>query len=220
MKIALLGLGKTGSKVLELAPQAECFNTKNIPTLEKLSQCDVIISFLPGDAFLEYIELLIESGKPVVTGSTGFDWPQDINEKLEDKKCAWVKSHNFSLGMNIVRMMIEKMSLLDKLFDDGKFSIHDIHHIHKKDAPSGTALSWKEWLGVECEITAERKGDIIGYHHMIFDSPSEKITLIHEANDRSIFAKGALFAANILSKRDTPSGLHDFNQLIKNYLNI
>jgi 4-hydroxy-tetrahydrodipicolinate reductase len=220
MKIALLGPGKTGSYILKLHEDVMAFDGSNPPTLDKISQSDVVISFLPGDAFLDYIPMLIESKKPVVTGSTGMQWPKEIDQQLKEQNLSWIRSHNFSLGMNVVRLMIEKMSLLNDLFDDGTYSIHDIHHVHKKDAPSGTALSWKDWLGIDCEITAERKGDVVGYHHMIFDSPEEKITLVHEAKNRGIFAKGAIFAANILHTQKIENGLLDFNQVIKDYLKI
>lgn len=220
MKIALLGAGKTGGEVLNLHENTISFDLENPPTLDKLAECDAVISFLPGDAFLEYISLLIESKKPVVCGSTGMDWPENIDSELKSIGLTWIKSHNFSLGMNVVRLMIQKMSLLVKLFDNGEFTIHDIHHIHKKDAPSGTALSWKDWLGEECEITAERTGDVVGYHHLIFNSPEEKITLIHEAQNRAIFARGALFGAKLVTENKLDHGLLDFNTVIKNFLNI
>ena len=73
MKIALLGAGKTGGKVSELHENTVIFNQSNKLTLEKLTECDVVVSFLPGDAFVEYIDVLIESKLRVVTGSTGFD---------------------------------------------------------------------------------------------------------------------------------------------------
>lgn len=220
MKIALLGPGKTGSYIQKLYDDVIAFDANNPPTLEKIQACDVVVSFLPGDAFLEYIPMLIESKKPVVTGSTGMQWPNKIDDKLKSNNLSWIRSHNYSLGMNVVRLMIEKMSLLNNLFDDGEFTIHDIHHVHKKDAPSGTALSWRDWLGIDCEITAEREGDVVGYHHMIFDSPEERVKLVHEAKNRGIFAKGALFAANILHTKNNDYGLLDFNQVIKDYLKI
>lgn len=220
MKIALLGAGKTGGEVLNLHENTIKFDTQNPPTIEKLSACDVIISFLPGDAFLKYIPLLIESKKPVVSGSTGMEWPSDIDAQLKSSHLTWIKSHNFSLGMNVVRLMIQKMSLLNKLFDNGEFTIHDIHHVHKKDSPSGTALSWKEWLASDCEITAERTGDVVGYHHIKFNSPEEEITLIHEAKNRAIFARGALFGAKLLTENQLDHGLLDFNAVIKDFLKI
>jgi len=220
MKIALLGTGKTGSKVFDIAKDVIGFNSKNKPDRKKLQECDVLISFLAGDVFQDYIPLLIESEIPVITGSTGFEWPSDIDKILLDKKLTWIRSHNFSLGMNVVRLMIEKMSLLNQLFDDGTFSIHDIHHTHKKDSPSGTALSWKHWLGEDCAITAQRTGDVVGYHHLHFESSTENVKLIHEAKDRAIFAKGAYFAAKLAHENKIPNGLNDFNTIIKDFLKI
>ena len=216
MKIALLGAGKTGSKVLELHPDTIVFDTKNPPSLETLRQADVAISFLPGDAFTRYLELLVDARIPVVTGSTGFEWPADFDATLKGKELKWIRAHNFSLGMNVVREMIHSMSYLADLFDDAEYTIHDIHHIHKKDSPSGTAISWRDWLGHEAQISAERKGDVVGYHHLKFDSQDESITLVHEAKDRSIFARGALWAAKILNEsNDLDYGLLDFNQVVK-----
>lgn len=216
MKIALLGAGKTGSKVKEIHEDTTAFGSQTPPSLEDLKAADVIVSFLPGEAFLSYFDLLIQSGRPVVTGSTGFDWPEKFNETLKEHQLKWIRAHNFSLGMNVVREIIKSMSYLGDLFDDGSYSIHDIHHVHKKDSPSGTAISWKEWLGKDAEITAERTGDVVGYHRMTFDCADEKITIEHEAKDRSIFARGAVWAAKILSEsNDLDYGLLDFNQVVK-----
>lgn len=216
MKIALLGAGKTGSKVKEIHPETVVFDSKNPPTLQALKEADAVVSFLPGDAFLSYLEILIEARTPVAAGSTGFQWPEGFDERLRKEGLRWIRAHNFSLGMNVVREMIKMMSWLDDLFEDGGFAIHDIHHVNKKDAPSGTALSWKEWLGKDARITAERTGDVVGYHSLKFDCRDESISLIHEAKDRSIFARGAVWAAKILSEDEQlPAGLHDFNQVVK-----
>tara|TARA_Y100001936_G_C15983959_1_gene618398 strand:- start:422 stop:1087 length:666 start_codon:yes stop_codon:yes gene_type:complete len=221
MKIALLGTGKTGMKVAEIHKDVVLFNTRNPAKLTSLQECDVVISFLPGEAFLDHIDLLIDSKLPVVTGSTGMDWPENIQNRLREDNISWIKAHNFSLGMNVVREMIKTMSKLSNLFDDGFFTIHDIHHVHKKDSPSGTAISWKEWLGEEATITADREGDVVGYHHLEFNCADEKIKLIHEAKDRTIFARGAVWAAKILYKnKEIESGLLDFNEVVKNYLKI
>lgn len=220
MKIALLGQGKTGQYVKELHHNTLVFDSKTKPTLDQLKECDVIISFLPGNAFLEHIDLIIQSKRPLICGSTGFVWPQDIHQRLLENNLVWIRSHNFSLGMNIIKIMIKKMSQLKDLYPDGLFSIHDIHHINKMDKPSGTALSWKEWLNQDCEITAERTGDIVGYHHIEFSCEQEEVKLVHNAKHRSIFAKGAIFAANFLMENNLSSGLHDFNNIIRNYLNI
>lgn len=218
MKVALIGSGKTGKEVVRLHSDTVIFNTSNIPTLEKLKKCDVIISFLPGDIFLKYLDLLIETNLPVVTGATGFTWPEDINEHVNSP---WIKAHNFSLGMNIVQNMIESLGKIKNLYPDATFNIHDIHHKDKVDSPSGTALSWEKWLGQKSHITAERTGDVIGHHHIEMNTEVESIKLIHEAKDRGIFAKGALWSANLLyTSASIPTKLHDFNTIVKKHLEM
>lgn len=222
MKIALLGRGKTGSKVLELATNytVTVFNTSNPPTLEKLLGHDVVISFLPGDVFIEYIDLLVESRISVITGSTGMQWPKDLDQKLEELKLSWIYGHNFALGMNVVKLMIEKMSLLKKLFNEYSTNVHEIHHIHKKDSPSGTAIHWAEWFNGVDSITADRQGDIVGFHEITFNSATEQIKLSHDAKDRAIFAQGALWAAQIINTNKVTYGLNQFNEVVRSYLKI
>jgi 4-hydroxy-tetrahydrodipicolinate reductase len=221
MKIALLGAGKTGGKVAELHTDTVIFNSKNQPTLEKLSHCDVVISFLSGDIFETYIPLLIESKIPVVTGSTGFQWSKQDIEKINSQKLTWIRAHNFSLGMNIVKSMIETLGKAKELYSDAQFNIHDIHHTQKLDSPSGTAISWKDWLGEDAEITAERTGDVVGYHHLEMNSAVEKIKITHEAKDRAIFASGAIWAAKrILEDPSKTIGLVDFSTLVNKHLKI
>lgn len=222
MKVALLGKGKTGGKVLELhQDDITVFDSSHPITLENLQGHDVIISFLPGDVFKEYLDVLAASNIPVVTGSTGFEFPAGFDERLKEARVSWIYAHNFSLGMNVVRMMIENMALLKKLILDHTSTIHEVHHIHKKDSPSGTALHWNDWYGGDCTITAEREGDVIGFHEITFNSQTEKVTLSHEAKDRAIFAKGALWAAKIIvNDKDMPPGLNQFNEVVRKYLNI
>ena len=219
MKVALLGAGKTGGKVAELHENTIIFNSTNKPTIENLKSCDVVISFLAGPIFAEYIDLLIESNIPVVTGSTGFEWPSNIDQTLEAKELKWVRAHNFSLGMNIVKKMIEILSMSSELYPEAQYMIHDIHHTQKLDSPSGTALSWQDWLGKKAHISAERTGDVVGYHHLEMDSKQEKIKITHEAKDRAIFARGALWAADkILNDNDIEYGLTHFSDIVSKYL--
>ncbi len=217
-KLALLGTGKTGSHVLELAPskgfEVVSFNSKNPPTAETLRECDVVMSFLPGDAFLGYVEMIVESKRPLVCGSTGFEWTQELRAKLEGHNLTWLFATNFALGMNIVHKMIDELARAKKLFSDYDFKMHEIHHTKKLDAPSGTALTWKKWLGDKVEITSERTGDVVGTHIMSFNSAFERITLTHESLDRKIFAEGALWAAQkLITDKNLSSGLHSFEDL-------
>ncbi len=218
MKIALLGKGKTGSKVLEnKAHQIIAFDSKNPPTYEKLETFDAIISFLPGEVFKSYIPLLVETKLPVITGSTGFDWPANLDETLKSKKISWIYASNFSMGVAIVKQMLGKLSSAKDFFPTHTTAIHEVHHTHKKDAPSGTALSMEHWMNEKCTITSERTGDVIGFHELVFDTGSEKIKISHEALDRKLFADGAIWAAEYLVKNPT-HGLNSFQDILERTL--
>ncbi|MFV1884405.1 MAG: dihydrodipicolinate reductase C-terminal domain-containing protein [Balneola sp.] len=216
MKISVIGTGKTGSKVVELLGDKllYAFDENNPPTLEKLKESDALIIFIPGDAVPKIFGLVLESGVPTAWGSTGFNWPSDLNEQVKAYQTKWILATNFSLGMNIIRHTIKKISEGSDLLKDPKFKIHEIHHIHKKDAPSGTALSWKEWLGREAEITSAREGDVNGIHELTLSTAREEITLTHNALDRTIFAEGAIWTAEQLVNNLTlTNGVHTFGEL-------
>ena len=225
MKIAVLGKGKTGSEVIELLKLQKpvvpmtIFDSQNVPTLQKLKGHDVIISFLPGEAFTNLIPTLVDSKIPVVCGSTGFEWPRTLNFKLKDQRIRWIYSSNFSLGMNLVQQMIFTLNRAQKVFSEYSFNIHEVHHTKKLDAPSGTALSWKKWLNLPCEITHERSGDVIGFHELTLNTPFETIKLSHDAKSRKIFAEGAIYAAKKLASDPTiPYGLNSFQEIISQEL--
>ena len=232
LKLALLGRGKTGSKVIDLVNQENespkrsglkieltTFDRQNPPTFEALKDKDVILSFLPGDPFKELIPLLIEVEKPVVTGSTGFSWPTDLKDCLKKKNLTWVHGSNFALGMNLVKEMIEIMGKATQLFDqEPDFSISDIHHTKKLDSPSGTALSWQDWLSQKASITSERVGDVVGIHELSLKTQFENIFLKHEALDRRVFAHGALWVSKRILRGDWPKGLLSFSEIAKKEL--
>lgn len=218
MKIALIGNGRTGGKVHEVVSEEDevvDFNHDNPPTAEKLSSFDVAVCFLPGDAFLENYQTLIDSGVPVVTGSTGFIWPENADKDIVSNNVAWVTASNFSLGMQLVHYAITQLSQAPELLGDLTASIHEIHHIHKKDSPSGTALKWQEWYGAEVNITSEKIGETIGDHKLTLDTPTETITIQHVAKDRKIFAAGALWAARKISELDP--GLYKFEDVVSKF---
>lgn len=224
MKIALLGKGKTGGKVLEILQARNIphtvFDSQNKPTVANLKDHDVIVSFVSGEVFKHYLELLVETKIPVITGSTGMIWPADFDADLKKQNIKWIYATNFSLGMNLVQQMIQILGQADKIFSDFKFSMTEVHHTKKLDAPSGTALSWKKWTGHEMEIESERTGDVIGIHELSLTTANEKITLRHEALDRKIFAEGALFAAERIRDNNIGPGLHLFQDIVQTqYIN-
>lgn len=222
IKIGLLGKGKTGGKVIEVYGEDNIivFDQDNPPTLEGLQQADALISFLPGPAFLEYIDVLVECGVPLANGSTGFGWPEDINEKLKKKGVAWITASNFSLGMNLVYGMIKVLRKTPELFDEYKFKLHEIHHIHKRDHPSGTALSWQKWLDQPVEFSHDRDGDNPGDHKLTLSTKYEDISIQHQAKDRRMFAEGAVWTAEKLAKGDIEPGLHNLQDIMSKELGL
>src|SRR5665647_38076 len=110
MKIALLGKGKTGGKVLELIHEARLpytiFDSKHIPSIDKLKGHDVIISFLPGEAFKTYSPLLVETQIPVGSGSTGVTWASGFESDFKEREVKGIDATNVSRGMNVVQQRI------------------------------------------------------------------------------------------------------------------
>ncbi len=216
MKFAVIGAGKTGGKVVEVLDKEQVvgpFDEFNKPTAEKLKEADAAILFVPGAAVEDVFDPLMEAGIPAAWGTTGYDWPDNLDAKLRQKEIKWLKASNFSLGMSIVRRCLNIIGQSSSVLTNPSFKIHEIHHVHKQDAPSGTALSWKEWLGRDAEITSERKGDIKGIHQLEVRTETESIHLEHEAHDRKIFAEGAIWAAEQLVKSDIEAGFYDFSTI-------
>lgn len=216
MNISVIGTGKTGGRVVELLGNdlGETFDENNPPTVEKLKNSDAVIIFVPGDAVPDIIDIVIESGIPAAWGSTGYEWPKDLHDKVKGYDTKWILASNFSLGMNLIRKSIETISAGSEILKNPEFKIHEVHHVHKKDAPSGTALSWKEWLNKEAEITSDREGDVKGIHELTLKTSTEEITLRHKALDRALFAEGAIWAAKqLINNSSIETGICTFGQL-------
>ncbi|MGM0545237.1 MAG: 4-hydroxy-tetrahydrodipicolinate reductase [Bacteroidota bacterium] len=222
MKFAVIGTGKTGGKVVEVLGEDQIvgpFDSTNKPTVEKLKQADAAILFVPGAAADELIDPLLEAGIPAAWGTTGYEWPTDLDQQLKQKNLKWLQASNFSLGMNIVRRCLNIIGKSSAVLDHPEFHIHEIHHTHKQDAPSGTAISWAEWLGRDAEITSERKGDIKGIHQLEVKTETESIHLKHQAHDRKIFAQGAIWAAEQLIQQDLKPGFYDLATIFDKIMN-
>lgn len=221
MKTAVIGTGKTGSCVVDLLNDEQIagpFNTANPPMVEALQEADVCIIFVPGSSVDDILEVVLNSGVPAAWGSTGYSWQHEtLDKRLKQQNNKWIQASNFSLGMNIIRKCIEVIGEGAEVLGNPSFTIHEIHHTRKKDAPSGTALSWEQWLGREAKITSERKGDVKGIHKLEMKTPFENVTLKHEAKDRAVFAEGALWAARQLLKPDVQPGFHTMETIFNRF---
>jgi len=218
LKYAVIGKGKTGSHVIDLLKENNAtygvFDSKNRISLEALKNYDAGICFVNGPVFKTLIPVLIDSQIPLVIGTTGFQWDESLFMDVKKRKCRWIKSANFSIGINALNDVLNNnFTRLKSIYPEYKFLIHEEHHDEKLDAPSGTALRFAEILGDRIEITHERKNDIIGFHSVSMNTKDEKITISHEVNNRAVFANGAIKATQLLV--DLDFGIHEFGTLLR-----
>lgn len=215
MKISVIGTGKTGGAIAELlGKSAVTFDKLNKPTAQEVAETDAAIIFVPGDAAEEIVEVMLQAKVPAVWGTTGYQWPEDLPDRVKLSGTKWVIGSNFSMGMNLVRKSLEMFGSGSEMLKDPEFHIHETHHTEKKDAPSGTALSWREWLNRDANISSSRMGDVKGIHELHIKTQNESIYLKHEAHDRKLFAEGAIWAAKrLVEDLSIMPGLYPFSEL-------
>lgn len=226
LKVGLLGYGKMGKAIETLAPQYDVeiawrISRKNLADREPelLRRADVVIEFSRPEAALENVMACLKAGVPVVSGTTG--WIHDLPEA--EKACralngAMIWASNFSIGVNLFFAVNRKLSELMSSRPEYTPAITEIHHIHKLDAPSGTAISLAQDLerysgrfeghyldtdppgAIEKQvpITAIREGEIPGTHIVRWTGEADEISIGHKAFSRTGFAGGALVAAKWL----------------------
>src|SRR5881296_2288391 len=222
MHVLLLGRGKTGSLVAELARRrkhevrilgaAENPHASGLKK-ESLRDVDVVIDFSTPIAVLENIQACVSAGKNMVVGTTG--WYGELNrirELVEKSGTGFLYGPNFSIGINLFFEIAR--SAAPALRHEYFGQIFERHHAQKKDAPSGTALALQEIIkdagGMELEIISFREGDVVGMHEVVLDSTNDTIYLCHDAKSRRSFAEGAVRAAEWLAGK---KGFFDFREV-------
>jgi len=175
--------------------------------MREAGHVDVAIDFSHGDAVAETLAALAARRVPVVIGTTGWQAREpELRQIAAQAGIGVLASANFSLGMNVFRLLVEDAAKRFGHLDDFGAWIHESHHIAKKDAPSGTALLL---LGAvkdagykrAVDMSSTRAGFLPGTHEVGFDGPAETVTLTHVVRDRSVFAHGAIEAAKWLKGR-------------------
>ncbi len=222
MNFLILGRGKTGLLVAEVAEERQ-HHVRTIGHAEndggaalapsELQNIDVVIDFTTPDAVAGNIEACVKAGKPMVVGTTGwYAALPGIREAVERAGTGLVFGSNFSVGVNLFLDIARASAAAAGHGYHGQ--IFERHHVQKKDAPSGTAITIQKAIqqagGPELEITSFREGDVVGMHEIIFESADDRIYLCHDAQSRRGFAEGAVRAAEWV---ETKKGCFDFKDV-------
>lgn len=226
MKIALIGYGKMGKAIEEIALAKEHEIVLKIDvqnshemTQEALSKADVAIEFTGPNSAFDNVQKCIEWGIPVVSGSTGWlDKWGEIEKKCKEKNGTVVYSSNYSIGVNLFFEINKQLAKLMEPYTMYDVSMVEVHHTEKKDAPSGTAISLAEqilenisrkqkWVNAasaspnDLIIHSERIDPAPGTHTVTYQSPIDTIEITHTAHTRKGFASGAVLAAEFASQK-------------------
>jgi 4-hydroxy-tetrahydrodipicolinate reductase len=222
VKLLILGRGKTGSLVADVARErshnitllcaADNPNASAL-TKEKLRDVDVVIDFTTPQAVLENIEACVGAGKSMLVGTTG--WYGDLEKVrhlVEKSGSGFMYGANFSIGINLLFEAARTAAGILQHQYSGQ--IFERHHEQKKDAPSGTAVTLQKIIrdasDKNLEITSFREGDVVGLHEIVLDSPNDTIYLCHDSKSRRGFAEGAVRAVEWL---DGKKGFFDFKDI-------
>ncbi len=223
MRVLVLGMGKTGKLVAEIAAERghsvhvldakENANASSL-TAPFVAGFDVVIDFTTPDAAIQNMRACLATGAKMVIGTTGwYDKLADMRGLAERKQAGLLYGTNFSVG---VQVMFQVAATMGKALKNAgyEFSIKETHHAGKLDSPSGTAISLAKAVGgasgVGVPIEATREGDVMGLHILVARSAADQLVLTHEAFSRRGFAEGAVRAAEWLSSR---AGCYDFQDV-------
>ena len=229
MKLCIIGYGKMGKAIQRLAPQYGFNNVVIIDNetdwLQKKSEiktCNMAIEFSTPQTVLSNLTQCFEMRLPVVSGTTG--WNEQKEEFLQSWRSiplSFIYGSNFSIGANIFFMLNEYLAKQMRVQSQYSVSIEETHHIHKKDVPSGTALTIEKTIlsqfhdQTNIPIVSHREGETVGEHIVLYQSNEDVIQIKHTALNRDAFAHGALKAAVWLVSH---SGIFEFERIFLNLL--
>lgn len=234
MKIALIGYGKMGHEIEKIALER---NHQVICTIdinedykfesEEFKSADVAIEFTsPESAFNNY-KRAFAAGVAVVSGTTGWlEHLDEIKKECSDNGKTFFYASNFSLGVNLFFALNKKLAKMMSNYGNYDVRMEETHHIHKLDAPSGTAITLAEgilenidtkskWVldnsesSDDLQITSFREGEVPGIHTVIYESDVDSITITHDAKSRKGFAFGAVLAAEFTNGKKGFLGMDD-----------
>jgi 4-hydroxy-tetrahydrodipicolinate reductase len=226
MNIALLGYGKMGQAIEEIALQRGHkivlrINDLNLNdlTTENITTADVAIEFTNPESAAANISFCLDNHIPVISGTTGWlDQLKKIEDKCRESNGSFLYASNYSVGVNIFFELNKKLAELMKDHSEYEIQLEEIHHTQKKDAPSGTAITLAEeiiqaskvktnWVNNpgekenELSIISKRIENVPGTHSVKYACSVDEIEIIHTAHNRTGFAKGAVLAAEFIADK-------------------
>lgn len=234
MKIALIGYGKMGKTIEQIARErghrivsiVDINNPEEFQS-DAFKSADVAIEFTtPATAFANYLRCF-EAGVPVVSGTTGWlEHMGEIKEKCEKEGKTFFYASNFSIGVNLFFALNKYLARLMNRFPAYDVRLTETHHIHKLDAPSGTAITLAEGIlenidrkerwtletadqPADLPIHAIREGEVPGIHEIVYESDADSISIKHDAKSRAGFALGAVLAAEFTAGKKGFLGMND-----------
>lgn len=233
MKVAIIGYGKMGheiEKVLrerghEVVATIDVDNRKEMMTPEVLLQADVAIEFTSPSTAYDNIRTCIEAGVAVLSGSTGWtERKAELDELCRQKGGAFFYSSNYSVGVNVLFRLNRWLAAVMGRMPQYEVGIEEVHHIHKLDAPSGTAATLAEEMRVASggtldvkreDIVSVREGEVPGIHTITYDSEEDTLTVSHSAKSRRGLALGAVLAAEWLVADGGRKGVFSMDDFLK-----
>ena len=224
MKIALIGYGKMGHMIESIAKErgheiVSIIDQNNLDEFESnaFASADVAIEFTTPQTAEQNILRAWRARVPVVCGTTGWDVEAMRREatRREGDEIGLMWSSNYSIGVNILFALNRQLAKFMEAYPDYTPHMTEVHHIHKLDAPSGTAKTLQEAIGDDRlkikDIESIREGEVAGIHTVVWDSEIDTISISHSAKSRKGFALGAVIAAEWMKGK---IGWHDFSEVI------
>lgn len=232
MKIALIGYGKMGKTIGRIAQERghELVSIIDIDNLQDFDSAafksaDVAIEFTKPDTALENVKKCFAANVPVVSGTTGWN-AAALKDEVEKNGKTLFWSSNYSIGVFIFNAISKKLAQIMNGFSNYNVEMTEVHHIHKLDAPSGTAITlaegilenldrktaWtkeKENSSTDLAIKSIREGEVPGIHSIRYESEVDSITITHDAKSREGFALGAVVAAEFTVGKKGFLGMSD-----------
>lgn len=185
------------------------------------SMPDVLVDFTNAVSAIQNIKTAAEASVAVVVGTTGFspDQRREIERTIKGGRIRAVISSNMSVGVNVFFKSVEETAKM--LGRDYDVEIVEVHHVHKKDAPSGTAKNAAQIVAKalgrseeSIRIKSIREGEVVGDHTVIFSTPEERIEIIHRAKSRETFAAGVVKAIRHVVEKGKPGVIHDMQDVL------